>query len=356
MRVAPGATYEAALDTGETGLVGTLTVGLIDNQGNTVVAFVSTGIIEHPAGTGIYEATGLVAPDTVGQYTQVWLVGSATYGIEDIVVSGLVSGDPIAAEPGEFGPCTDWLDGADVAACCDADVGSDTTLLDQAAAQAQELLYELSGGRYPGLCERTVRPCAERTCGFQILSRGHIVGWNGGAWGVNACSCHPLSRVLLAGFPVKEVSEVKIDGAVIAADGYRLDGKRWLTRLGDSEGNIRWWPGCQRIDLDDTEVGTWSVTYVYGASPPAAAVAAAGQLACEIWKACPDNAGECQIPSGTVRVTRQGLTIERAQLATFLSGGQTGLVLVDAFLSAYGSKRAAAFWSPDIPGYAQSVG
>jgi hypothetical protein len=150
---------------------------------------------------------------------------------------------------------------------------------------------------------------------------------------------------------------VKIDGAVVDPSGYRLDGKRWLVRLADADGTIRFWPGCQRLDLDDTEPGTWSVTYVYGAAPPASAVSAAAQLACELWKACPGNTGECQIPTGTVRLTRQGVTVERVTLATFLSSGQTGLVLVDAFLAAYGGGgRRAAFWSPDIDSYAQSVG
>src|SRR5688572_19075482 len=281
MRVAPGATYEAALDTGETGLVGTLTVGLIDNQGNTVVAFVSTGIIEHPAGTGIYQATDLVAPETVGQYTQVWLVGSATYGIEDVVVSGLAGGgDPVAAEAGAYGPCTAWIDGGDVAACCDADYGSDESLLDAVAAMAQELLFELSGGQYPGLCERTVRPCQPKVCGFQVLSRGHIVAplwWAGNAWSGHPCGCHALSRVELAGYPVQEITEVKINGDVVDPAGYRLDQHRYLTRLADAEGDVQLWPGCQRLDLDDTEEGTWSVTYVWGAAPPAIAVQAAAQ-------------------------------------------------------------------------------
>jgi hypothetical protein len=355
----PGATYEAVLDAGETGLVGTLEVGLIDNQGNVAVPFTTAGIIEHPAGSGIYQATGLVAPLAVGQYTQVWLVGSATYGIEDIVVSGLsFGGDPVPAEAGDFGPCTAWIDGGDVAACCDAEVASDEALFDEVAVMAEQLLFGLSGGRFPGLCERTVRPCGSRWCGFQVLSRGHIVaplGWNGRAWSGDPCGCHALSRVQLAGYPVREITEVKISGDVIDPTGYRLDGHRYLTRLADAEGDTQFWPGCQRLDLADTEEGTFSVSYVWGVAPPAAGISAAAQLACELYRACPGTDGECALPSNTTRVVRQGVEVT-LEMGSFLSGGLTGLTFVDAFLSTYGASRPPALWSPDIDPYPQQVG
>jgi hypothetical protein len=166
--------------------------------------------------------------------------------------------------------------------------------------------------------------------------------------------------VLLPGYPVTAIAEVLIDGVAQPPSEYRLDGNRKLVRLADAYGKAQDWPSCQRLDLADTEENTFAVTYYYGVAPPALATRAAAQLACELYRACSSEGGECALPTGTVRVTRQGVTVERAELATFLSGGQTGLVQVDAFLAAYGlggpRRRRPAIWSPDGPRYAQRLG
>ena len=109
--------------------------------------------------------------------------------------------------------CTDWITGEDVAACCDVSDASDPTIFDLAAEQAQELLYEVSGRLFPGVCEQTVRPCwTGCACGWQVLSRGYVVwnpnwygGWGGGLYGGwmcdnDSCGCMPLSKVPLAGY------------------------------------------------------------------------------------------------------------------------------------------------------------
>lgn len=263
----------------------------------------------------------------------------------------------------DYGPCTAWIDGADVAECCDVDAGSDGSLFDSVALNASQLLFELSGRLFTGACEQNVRPCnLDTPCGFQTLSRGHIISspwaWDGWHWRGGAglgCGCRPLSQILLPGYPISAVAEVKIDGVVIDSDGYRLDRKRWLTRMADADGKARLWPSCQRQDLPDTEPGTFSITYTSGADPPDSGVEAAKQLACELYKACPNTAGECKLPAGTVRVIRQGITVERQTISTFLRNAQTGLVLVDAFLAAYGSRsqRRPAVWGPDAQEFAR---
>jgi len=242
------------------------------------------------------------------------------------------------------------------------------------------MLYELSGRQFAGACEKTERPCGNRWCGFQVLSRGHIVWdpyyWNGVNWwwnGHTGCSCQPLDRIKLSGYPVREIVEVKIDGVVLApssdSEEYRLDERRWLTRTCDVEGNAQFWPTCQDLACPDTELGTFSVTYRYGQDPPALGVHAAAQLGCELYKAC---AGEtCALPKGTTRVTRQGVTIEKLAFVSwafvngrYARGGRapgwnTGLPLVDAFLNTYnraGLNRRPVFWSPSGHQYARSVG
>lgn len=265
--------------------------------------------------------------------------------------------------------CSPWIDGSDVADCCSVEESSDTSIFDSAAELASEILFNLSLRRYPGICERTVRPCRPTcACPWQILSRGYVV-WNPnwyGAWGWGSwmygdgwdqsCGCTPLSRVLLAGY-VQEIVEVVIDGVVVDPNTYRVDNHRWLTRVRtDSDDPWPHWPGCQDLTLPESEPGTWAVTYTYGKEPSLAATEAAKELACEFYKQC--SGQPCALPANTTRVVRQGVVIEKN--ATFNwafqrgtgripRGWATGMPKVDAFLNAYnpsGLSRIPIFWSP----------
>ena len=274
----------------------------------------------------------------------------------------------------EVGPCTVWITGEDVAACCD--IGStDTALLDEVASEASSILFELSGRQFAGACSQTVRPCND-PCSCWGASdmyggwSGSYGSWTwapwGGAWGwVNdcgqLCGCGHLSRAKLPGYPVTSITEVKVNGDVIDPTGYRLDGYKWLTRLWDATDPDnpvpQFWPGCQNLSLDDDQPGTWSVTYEFGVEPPLAAIRAASQLACQLYQAC--NGQECDLPIGATKITRQGISIDRGLLASFLVPAQTGLVQVDAFVAAYnrtGMRRRPAVFSPDIQQFARKLG
>ena len=257
-------------------------------------------------------------------------------------------------------PCTAWITGDDVAECCNVETSSGT-LFDQVAEEASDLLFELSGRQFAGECgPRTVRPeCDQCFCGYQILSRGYVIGpWDYGypLFLCNNCliSCAP-SRIKLAGYPVREIEEVKIDGVDVAATEYNIWNSRYVTRLNDAR-----WPVAQDLTLPDSEDNTFSITYTYGADPPALAVSAAAQLACELFKEC--SGATCALPAGTTRVIRQGITIERLAFTSwaFREGTwRTGLPLVDAFLQGYnraGIMRRPVFWSPGKRQYAQEFG
>lgn len=271
------------------------------------------------------------------------------------------------------GPCTPWADSQDVALMCDVSVGSDISVFDQVVSTASQLLWSLSGRQFSGACRKTVRPCSDIRCNFQVLSRGHIVWdptfyydlyWGGSWWwwnGGKPCGCLPLSQVLLSGWPVRSIDVVKIDGDVVDPTGYRLDEHTKLTRMRDPANPdfMRLWPSCQILDLPDTEKGTFSVAYTYGQDPPAAGVNAAAQLACELYKQL--NGADCLLPQGTTRITRAGLTIERTLFARDVKTGayRTGMVLVDLFLNSYnpsGITRRPASWTPDGRKYARPVG
>ena len=172
----------------------------------------------------------------------------------------------------------------------------------------------------------------------------------------------------LSGYPVREILEVKIDGVVIDPSTYRLDGWRWLVRMRDiaePETEV-FWPSCQILDLPDTEAGTFAITYRYGQDPPLAGQHAAAALACEFYKACDGGgAGDCEIPSTAVRVTRQGVTIDKTDAIDWflerrgVRGWKTGILLVDAFLNAVNPgvmRRRPITWSPDAQRYAKQVG
>ena len=183
------------------------------------------------------------------------------------------------------GPCSPWISGDDVADCCNVETTSGA-LFDVVAQQASDLLFEISGRLYAGECERTVRPpCDTCWCGYQVLSRGHIIGpWDYG-YPLNLCdsclvACSP-SLVKLAGVPVREIVEVLIDGVVLAPTEYRVFQDRYLQRLNNGR-----WPRLNNLTLANTEEGTWSVEYTFGADPPALGVSAAAQIACEMFKAC----------------------------------------------------------------------
>lgn len=391
---ARGQQYTATAQIGITGLVGLIEMQLVDVDGNIVTTASTLNIIElldeFNIGTGTYVATR-VAPMVLGSYV-VEFSNDGTFDAETVsaenltVVAGSVTPvlPPIPVDPsvGPYnGPCLAWTDSDRVALCCDSAVGTDTTVFDDAVAMASEVLFNLSGRQFPGQCEATVRPCVNRGCGFQTLSRGYVIwpadwfyggtwGWSGATWNYPAfagCGCDPLSRVLLAGYPVVEVTEVKIDGAVIAATEYRLDDNRFLTRMADADGNPQYWPSCQALDKEDTESGTWSVTYTYGQSPPNIGQQAATTLACEIYKLCADVDDECRLPDGVTRIIRQGITIEKIPTLTWAfekarngSNGQwrTGMAAVDLFLNSFnpsGLKRRPTVWSPAFQ-YARRYG
>ena len=247
-------------------------------------------------------------------------------------------------------PCQPWIEAEDIAACCNVTLGSlNAEPLQAAADAASEILYELSGRRYPGTCQRTVRPEGRAICWGPWLAQRHEIHRR-----------HRLSRVKLAGH-VTAITEVQIDGEILDPSEYRLDQHRYLTRLADTNGNFQHWPRGQRLDLPLGEPGTFAVTYQHGLAPSAAGASAASALACELYRACPapgDQPGECRLPAGARRIVRQGVTVEIVKaLASMLRQGATGIVDVDAFLSLHAKHaRPSTIWSPDIERFAQPEG
>lgn len=101
MNVKPSTAYEAVIDTGETGLVGTIGMRVLDNLGATVTTFSAANVVE--IADGIYAANTRTAPAVLGQNTIVWTRGSGgeVLGSEDLNVTftapdGSLTGDTYA--------------------------------------------------------------------------------------------------------------------------------------------------------------------------------------------------------------------------------------------------------------------
>lgn len=341
---------------------------------------------------GVYECA-LGVPTDAGQY-HYEAVGAgdlvATLPGEFFVVGSSV--DIPAEAPGPvMGPCRTWINGEDLGECPGIDLTTQAQLADAVAVEASMLMYELSGRQFSGLCDRTVRPCATNAgCwpynwgagiyswwGFGNAGWGWYGGGLGFGWGWGdgggqlQCGCQPLSRVKLAGYPVREIVEVTIDGTVLPATdthgnpNYRLDGWQWLTRMWDPSATPpqqRRWPACQDLGLDATQPGTWQVEYRAGNDPPPLGIEAAKQIACQMYLAI--NGKACQLPAGASTISKQGVTVNRSLLSSWgidpkTKAWNTGLVMVDAFLAGWnpsGLRRRPAVFSPDIPKYSPRVG
>jgi len=240
----------------------------------------------------------------------------------------------------DTGPCERWP-----VLCADYPVEATPEQIEEAEWVATEYLWMRSKQQY-GLCSVTLRPC-RKEC-FPAWPWIPSSGWYdvsglswpfpapalvGGQWFniacgscSSGCSCTSISEVQLP-YPVANVTEVKVDGAVLPPSAYRVDDWRLLVRLDGQD-----WPRCNDLNLADTEADTWSVTAQYGTRVPHGGQLAAGQLATEIAKRCAGASG-CLLPATTVqRVQRQGVTKVFFDDRAF-AGGRTGLLYVDMFLS-----------------------
>lgn len=252
----------------------------------------------------------------------------------------------------DFGPCSDWP----TRWVCDVSTQSPTAT-GMAVEAATRILWSLSGRRF-GTCQVTLRPCRSDCMDNWSSYPGWDwpTGYTMPPWDwytipyacgscMRGCSCNYLSEVVLPS-PVSSIVTVKMDGTPMATGGaYRLDDNRFLVRTDGQS-----WPRCNNLLLDDSQVGTWSVTALYGEDVPASGQFAMGELACEILKAA---AGEdCRLPPGVTQLVREGVTISYPDVGQLLKEGRTGLYLVDLFLASEnpkGLRQRGRVYSVDSP-------
>lgn len=257
--------------------------------------------------------------------------------------------------PGQIGStCAPWATSADACAPCD-DYAIDTVVLDDKMQMATDVLFNLTGRRWPGECVDIIRPQAQ-------YRMADVRSW----WPADApaapwgwCSCHrgreagcsTMSEIKLPGHPVSQVT-VMLDGAVFT--DWRLDDGRYLVRT-DGDG----WPCCQNMDGDPTaDDDTFEVTYVYGRRPPIGGVVAAATLGCQYALACDPDAvsdGRCRLPRNIASKSRAGTTTNFFDPQTLVNDGQVGIAEVDQWVMSVmlGDKRRRA--TVMVPGQSRSA-
>ena len=265
------------------------------------------------------------------------------------------------------GPCAPWVSASDLMG---SQALSEFTVTPELAATmataASETLYGLSGRQFTGRCGPVkVRPLARPTdidtrFGHRGVPNGYTsagqattaYGMPGGG-AVNHFGTSKPSEVELGSYPVIAIQQVKIDGVVIPPNEYQLQDRRTLVRMRPSASATpteRYgWPVNQLLDLEDTEQGTFSVTYWYGSPPPQLGVNAARTLGVQLTLNALDE--ENSLPQRVTNITRQGVTVSVVDVMDFLKEGMTGIYEVDLFVkwaNPTGARAKPMAWSPDL--------
>lgn len=247
--------------------------------------------------------------------------------------------------------CGPWATPGDVPDKVKTDTGiTDDTQWLRPLQLASEILWMLTGRRWLGVgCEETVTlRSTGRTEGRGTWPYSRTWGlcpcWGFGSWSndwlwppATYTGLH-IARPFAIKLPRAEVSSiVSVTIGGVAFTNYELTGDGWLRRT-DGSG----WPVCG----DDTVI-----TYQYGTPPPMGGVEAAVALGTEFAKDM-YNLDDCQLPSRTTSISREGITMTVIDPQDFLDKGRTGLISVDMWLTAINPKpraQRAMIWSPDLP-------
>lgn len=214
------------------------------------------------------------------------------------------------------------------ACACDLNEDDHGDIIDEFADDASDILYVLSNGRVTGRCTRTIRPFrAGVLCG-----PGGLFGW--GVDRQNWINFDSVDSIPLQG-PNTEITEVVIDGLLIDPSEYGLLNGNKLFRRGNLS-----WPSDNDITLDDTEEGTFAITYRFGNLITLSTKRAAIELICQMVISPTMSLNRLR---GVVSANVQGVSV---QLDTD-EVRSMGLPEVSKFLDIYGGPVRAA-WSPEL--------
>jgi hypothetical protein len=324
------------LDVGE---LATITTTWYDTLGQPAEPSAITLDLIKPDGTTVVltkaDASGtssLVPPGTLDTWVFTYIVDQA--GLWRYDVSGVVNGAPVEQPSAAFlvgvvqwtGPCEPWTTWEDVAACGGSSIAQlNAVQRENAVDQASELLWNLSGRVYPGVCETTRGLCLSCLYCYPL-------------W----CTCEPWNAIDLGRrMPVLAVWDVTVNQQVLPASAYKLVDARYLVRT-----DGQWWP--QYWDLADPNL--MRATWAYGRPIPQGGRKAAAVLASEIAKACVGDKS-CALPQRVTQVVREGTSYVLLDPLTTVAEGRTGLTMVDLWLAAdkAGRRPRPRIYAPGAP-------
>lgn len=212
----------------------------------------------------------------------------------------------------------------DVDVCCSG-LPSDTpqAVIDRAIVQASGIMRSLSGLTV-GTCQETIRPlhmcqdCRSSCCG--------------GADGIALFGS--------LGEPVSEVLQVRIGAEIVDPSTYWFeDGMLWRYPPERWPSKDPKWQPCG-------EGEAFCVEALIGTEPDAWALSVAGELVCELAKACLGK--KCRIPQNATSVNAQGVTVTLDP-----DTAMTLIPSVAGWVRATNPSRAlvpSVVWSPDTRG------
>lgn len=231
-----------------------------------------------------------------------------------------------------------------------------------APAAATDLLFNLSGRKFSGYCTATLRPTAAPTGWSLAQWSSYYAQLSGSPWQASwgSCSGNPNHRLCpdppqldLGLYPLREITQVRIDGQVIPPDEYQIADHRWLVRTmltASSQPTARYgWPTCQDWRLPADQPGTFEVTAAFGFDPPESGLMGCAALALEMGKSAIEAANK--LPNRTASISRQGVSQTFVSYADMIKEGLTGVAEADDFIRAVNpgkQVRPPLVYSPDL--------
>lgn len=330
-----------------------VTVSIINSSGGTVVNLAAP--TTHPA-LGHYQYVYPVPGNAeLGVWTVRWFatIDAQTSSIEGTFT--VESSATIAPSSGQT--CTPWATHEDaIGPCATYDVDPDE--LDLCMQIATDILWNLTGRQWPGICTDTIRPQAQwkKWDGPPMWWASALAqGVADSPWGW--CSCHRGRETGCARVPELKLPSGPVDpsSVVVMLDGeefseWRVDDGRYLVRTDGDQ-----WPCCQDLLLPDTALNTFSVTWNFAHNPPSAGRRMAAVYGCQIAMAFdPTLNGQCKLPARVKAVTRQGVSVGAVDPETLVEKGQVGIPTVDAWVASIIAGRARRRATVIVPGHSRS--
>lgn len=294
------------------------------------------GDLTHTA-TGAYEFVFVGAPGDGGEWAWRYEHSNPTNAHEGtfvIVESALLSGD---AQVPTTGPCSSWTDYDEVVMRGALPSGVPEEAVVQAIEAASDVLYQLGGRRWPGVCDATVQ-IYELFPWVLPLPEGGQVGWRDPAYWGSGSYWAPYGmaagffwreqgKILTLPGPILDIRAIRLSGVLLDPSAYRIVDWSEVVR---TDGGV--WP--MRGFISDV-VPAIEIDYSFGQAPPQVGRMAAASLARELVLAFVGD-DTCRLDRRVKAIIREGITEQMGLglpgISESLRDGNTGIPEVDLFV------------------------